>query len=139
MSVLSNNSCKETIISEINKNIPNHIIELLNSLKKWTGSFNVISEVQGDCIKIIFKEKEFQYPNRNLRCIQLSISDDPKFYLIILFERPRGDANNPNRDNLEELYSIKVEGDFELSSIKNDMKKLVEGKNLTHRRKYYPF
>lgn len=139
MSVLSNNSLKGSIISEINKNIPNHIIELLNSLKTWTGSFSIIFEVQGDYIKIIFKEKEFENPDRNLRCIQLSISNDRKSYRIILFEIHSEDANDPKKDNLEELYQIKVDGDYELSSIENDMKKLIEGRNLTHHRKYYPF
>jgi len=139
MSVLSNNSHKESMISEINKNIPNHIIELLNSLKQWTHSFNIISEVQGDNVKIIFKEKEYQPPDRNLRCIQLSISNDPKSYLIILFEILSEDANNLNKDSLKELYKIKVEGDYELRAIENDMKKLIEGKNLTHHHKYYPF
>lgn len=139
MSVLANNSQKESNISDINKNIPIHIIELLNSLKKWTRSFNIISKVQGDNIKIIFKEKESQNSDRDLRCIQLSISSVPKSYLIILFEIHNEDLNNPNKDNLEELYKVKVEGDYELSSIENDMKKLIEGKNLTHHRKYYPF
>ena len=139
MSVLSNNLHKESIISGINKNIPNHIIELLNSLEKWTRSFNIISEVQGDYIKIIFKEHESQYPDRNLRCIQLSISDDPKSYIIILFEIHSEDANSPNKDSLKELYQIKVEGDYEPSSIETDMKKLIEGKNLTYHRKYCPF
>lgn len=139
MSVLSNNSHKESIISEINKNIPNHIIELLNTLKQWTRSFNIISDIQEDYINIIFKENESQYPDRNLRCIKLSISDEPKSYLIILFEIHRQKANNPKKDNREELYRIKVEGDYELSSIENDMKKLIEGKNFTHSRKYYPF
>jgi len=139
MSVLFNNSHKESIISDINKIIPNHIIELLNSLEKWTRSFNITPEIQGDSIKIIFKEKESQNPDRSLRCIQLSISDGPKSYLIILFETHSEDANNLNKDNLEELYQIKVEGDYELSSIENDMKKIIEGKNLTHHRKFYPF
>jgi len=139
MSVLSNNSHKESIISEIKKNIPNHIIELLNTLKQWTSSFNIISEVQGDQINIIFMENESQYPDRNLRCIKLSISNDPKSYRIILFEIHSEDAIDPKKDNLEELYQIKVDGDYELSSIENDMKKLIEGRNLTHHRKYYPF
>ena len=139
MIVLANNSHKESNISDINKSIPNHIIELLNSLEKWTRSFYIFSEVLGNCIKFIFKEKESQNTVRNLRCIQLSISNDPKSYLIILFEIHSKEANNSNKDNFEELYQIKVEGDYELSSIENDMKKIIEGKNLTHHRKYYPF
>ena len=138
MSVLSNNSHKESIISDINKNIPNHISELLNSLEKWTRSFNIISEVQRNFIKLIFKEKESRNHDRNLRCIQLSIFNDPKSYLIILFQIHKENANNTNKEKLEELYQIKVEGDYELNSIENDMKKLIEGKNLTHYRKYYP-
>jgi len=139
MCVLSNNSHKESIISDINKNIPNHISELLNSLEKWTRSFNIISEVQRNCIKLIFKEKESRNHDRNLRCIQLSIFNDPKSYLIILFQIHKENANNTNKEKLEELYQIKVEGDYELNSIENDMRKLFEGKNLTHYRKYYPF
>ena len=139
MSVMSNNSHKESIISDIKKNIPNHISELLISLEKWTRSFNIISEVQRNCIKIIFKEKKSRNHDRNLRCIQLSIFNDSKSYLIILFQIHNINTNNTNKEKLEELYQIKVEGDYELNSIENDMKKLIEGKNFTHYRKYYPF
>ena len=139
MCVLPNNPHKERINSYINKSIPNHIIELLNSLEKRTRSFNISSEVKKDFTKIIFKEKESRNHVRELRCIQLSVFNDPKSYLIILFQIHNTCANNTKKEKLEELYQIKVDGDYELNSIENDMKKIIEGKNLIHYRKYYPF
>jgi hypothetical protein len=44
-----------------------------------------------------------------------------------------------NKERFEQIYKIKVEGDYELKLIEKDVKKLIEGRNLTHHCKYYPF
>ena len=137
--VLSKNSRKECNIYEIRNNIPDHIIELLDTLEEVINPFYIKIKSQGNTIKINLREKEHPTQKGCLRYITLSLFDKPKSYLIILFEIHSEDANNPNKDNLKVLYQIKVEGDYELKSIEKDVKKLIEGRNLTHHRKYYPF
>ena len=48
-------------------------------------------------------------------------------------------AKNTDKEKLEEIYRINVEGDYELSSVARNLKKLIKCKDLTHYRKYYPF
>lgn len=139
MCVLSNNLHTERISSNNDKKLPNHINELLISLEKWIHPYQITTEIQEDYIKIIFHEKKSKNLERTRNCISLLISNNPKFYSINLFELYKNEITNPNREKFKELYQIKVEGDYALSSIENDMIKLVNNKNFTHYRKYYPF
>jgi hypothetical protein len=74
-----------------------------------------------------------------LRCITLSIFEKLKSYLINLYKIHNDAVIHANKEKFEQIYEIKVEGGYELKSIENDLKKLIQGKNLTYSRKYYPF
>ena len=101
--------------------------------------FHIKIKSQGNTIKITLQEKEHPTQKKCLRCITLSLFEKPKSYLINLYETHNSAVNHTNKERFKQIYEIRVEGDYELSSIENDMKKLIEGRNLTHRRKYYPF
>jgi len=137
--VLSNYSRKECSIYETRNNIPDHVIELLDALEELISPFHIKIKSQGNTIKITLQEKEHSNQKRCLRCITLSLFEKPKSYLINLYETLNSAVNHANKERFKQIYEVKVEGDYELSSIENDMKKLIEGKNLTHHRKYYPF
>ena len=137
--VLSNNSCKECSIYENRNNIPDHVIELLDALEEFISPFHIKIKSQANTIKIILQEKERSTQEGCLRCITLSLFEKPKSYLINLYETHNNAANHAGNERYKQLYEIKVEGDYELKSIEKDVKKLIEGRNLTHHRKYYPF
>jgi hypothetical protein len=67
--------------------------------------------------------------------ITLSISVDKEAYSINCFEI------KVNENDLEErvrLYSIEVEGPWQLETIENDLQKIVKREFKTFRRRYYP-
>ena len=101
--------------------------------------FHIKIKSQGNTIKITLLEKEHHTQKECLRCITLSLFEKPKSYLINLYEKHNNVANHANKERFKQIYEIKVEGDYELKSIEKDVKKLIQGKNLTHHRKYYPF
>jgi len=101
--------------------------------------FHIKIKSQGNTIKITLQEKEHPTQKGCLRCITLSLFEKPKSYLINLYETHNCAANHANKERFKQIYEIKVEGDYELKSIEKDVKKLIEGRNLTHHRKYYPF
>jgi len=136
---LSNNSRKEFSIYETRNNIPDHVIELLNSLEEWIRPFHIKIKSKGNTIKITLYEKEHRTQKGCLRCITLSLFEKPKSYLINLYETHNSAVNHANKERFKQIYEIKVEGDYELKSIEKDLKKLIQGKNLTHSLKYYPF
>ncbi len=137
--VLSNNSRKECSIYETRNNIPDHVIELLDALEELISPFHIKIKSQGNTIKITLLEKENPTQEGCLRCITLSLFEKPKSYLINLYKIRSNTANHENKERFKQIYKIKVEGDYELKSIEKDVRKLIEGKNLTHYRKYYPF
>jgi len=101
--------------------------------------FHIKIKSQGNTIKINLQEKEHPTQKDRLRCITLFLFEKPKSYLINFYKIRNNTANHANKENFEQIYEIKVEGDYELKSIENDLKKLIKGKNLIHSRKYYPF
>jgi len=137
--VLSNNSRKECSIYETRNNIPDHVIELLDALEEVISPFHIKIKSQGNTIKITLQEKESSTQKGRLRLIILSFFDKPKSYLINLYKIRNDTANHANKEKFEQIYEIKVEGDYELKSIEKDVKKLIQGKNFTHSPKYYPF
>ena len=137
--VLSNNSRKECSIYETINNIPDHVKELLKNLEEVISPFHIKIKSQGNTIKITLQEKEHPTQKGCLCCITLSLFEKPKSYLINLYKLNNDAVNRENKAKDEKIYEIKVEGDYDLKSIEKDVKKLIEGKNLTHHRKYYPF
>ena len=101
--------------------------------------FHIKIKTQGNTIKITLLEKEHSTQKGCLRCITLSLFETPKSYLINLYKIHNDAVNHANKEKFEQIYEIKVEGDYELKSIENDLKKLIKGKNLIHSLKYYPF
>lgn len=101
--------------------------------------FHIKIKSQGNIIKITLQEKEHLTQKGCLRCITLSLFEKPKSYLINLYNIHNVAVNHANKEKFEQIYKIKVAGDYELKSIVNDLKKLIQGRNLTHHRKYYPF
>jgi len=139
MCVLSNNSRKECSIYETRNNIPDQVIELLDVLKELISPFHIKIKSKGNTIKITLQEKEHPTQKGCLRCITISLFEKPKSYLINLYKIYNDAANHANKERFKHIYKIKVEGDYELKSIKKDVKKLIQGKNFTHSPKYYPF
>jgi len=137
--VLSNNSRKECSIYETRNNFPDHVIKLLKSLEEVISPFHIKIKSQGNTIKITLQEKEHPTQKGCLCCITLSLFENPKSYLINLYKLNNDAVNRENKAKDEKIYEIKVEGDYDLKSIEKDVKKLIEGRNLTHHRKYYPF
>ncbi|MFX0074922.1 MAG: hypothetical protein ACFE96_05735 [Candidatus Hermodarchaeota archaeon] len=136
---MSNNSRRIRINTNFDEKIPNYIKDLLRFLEKWASIYKITSEVDRNRINIILRQKESKDFEEKIKVIKLTISTEPKFYLIYAFELCNNNLSINNPENLQELYQIKVEGDFEISSIKDDVKKLIKRKNFTHYRKYYPF
>jgi hypothetical protein len=101
--------------------------------------FHIKIKSQGNTIKITLQEKEHPTQKGCLRCITLSLFEKPKSFLINLYKIHNDAINHPNKERFKQIYEIKVEGDYELKSIEKDVKKLIEGRNLTHHNKYYPF
>ena len=101
--------------------------------------FHIKIKSQGNTIKITLREKEHPIQKECLRCITLSLFEKPKSYLLNLYKIRNDTANHANKERFKQIYEIKVEGNYELKSIEKDVKKLIEGRNLTHHRKYYPF
>jgi hypothetical protein len=139
MCVLSNNTHRKRIDADFNEKIPNYINDLLSFLEEWTSIYKIRSEVERNYINIILEQRESKKIDGKIRVIKLTICNEPKFYLINIYERCNNNLSLSNSENREEIYQIKVEGDYEMSSVKNDIKKFIKKKNFTHYNKYYPF
>jgi hypothetical protein len=132
MCVLSNNSPKEFGFYEAKENVPEHIIKILSVLEDVIRPFYVMVKFQGNSTTITIQDKKNTVQGELLRVISLDIFKKPKSYSLNLYHQIKG-SKNQNR-----VYEIKVKGDYELKTLKTNLEKLIRGKNLIHRPRFYP-
>ena len=133
MCVLSNNSSKEISIYKARENAPDHIAKILSVLEEIIREFKVTVRFQRKSTLITIKDKKSITQGEPLRVIFIDIFTKPKSYFMSLYHQ-----TNDNKKS-EPVYKIKVKGDYELKMLKNNLEKLIRGKNLTHHPRFYPF
>ena len=114
------------------KNILANIKKLLHSLGKWQSSFTIESHESEQEYTIILKERRNNTQLREFRHVILCISQNPCYYSIKFFK------TNKKDQQAKPIYSIKVEGNNNLDTIKRDMIKILEGNFENHFPTYYP-
>ena len=133
MCVLSNNSPKEIGIYEARENAPDHLVKVFSVLEDIIRRFYVTVRYQGNSTTITVQDKETSIQGEFLQVISLEIFSEPKSYSMNLYHQTEGSKNQKH------VYEIKVKGDYELKTLKTNLEKLIRGKNLTHRPRFYPF
>ena len=133
MCVLSNNSPKEIGIFKASKNAPDHIVKILTFLEEIIREFIVTVKIQRNSTAIMIQDKKSKVQGESLRIIALDVFTRPKSYSMNLYHRTNDSKNSKH------VYEIKVKGDYELKTLKTNLEKLIQGKNLTHRPRFYPF
>ena len=133
MCVLSNNSHKEIGIYEAIENAPDHVVKILSILEEIIKEFYVTVKIQIDSSTITIQDRKTTVQKEPMRVISLDIITNPKSYLMNLYHQ------TTSSKNLKHVYEIKVKGNYELKTLKNNLEKLIRGKNLTHRPRFYPF
>jgi hypothetical protein len=130
---LSNNSPNEIGVFNTKENAPDYILKILSVLEEIIRDFNVTVENQTYSSTITIQDKKTRIQGELLRIISLDIFTKPKSYIMTLYHQTSGDKN------AKHIYEIKVIGNYGLNTLKNNLEKLIQGKNLTHRPKLYPF
>ena len=130
---MSNNSPEEIGIFEARKNAPDHIVKILSVLEEIVREFNVTVKFQRNSTAIMIQDKKTKVQGEPLRVIALDVFTKPKSYSMNLYHQTNGSKNSAH------VYEIKVKGDYELKTLKNNLEKLIRGKNFTHRPRFYPF
>ena len=133
MCVLSNNSPKEIGIYEASENAPDHIVKILSVLEEIAKEFYITIKTRRNSTTITIQEKKTTIKKESLRVISLDIFIKPKSYVMNLYHRTNDGKISKH------VYEIKVKGDYELKTLKTNLEKLIQGKNLTHRPRFYPF
>jgi hypothetical protein len=132
MCVLSNNSPKEFGFYEAKENVSEHILRILSVLEDVIRPFYITVKFQGNSTAISIKDKKTTVQGEPLRVISLEIFKKPKSYSLNLYHQTEGSKNQKH------IYEIKVKGDYEIKTLKTNLEKLIRGKNLIHRPRFYP-
>jgi len=132
MCVLSNNSPKEFGFYEAKENVSEHILRILSVLEDVIRPFYITVKLQGNSTAISIKDKKTTVQGEPLRVISLEIFKKPKSYSLNLYHQTEGSKNQKH------IYEIKVKGDYEIKTLKTNLEKLIRGKNLIHRPRFYP-
>ena len=130
---MSNNSPKEISIYEAIENAPDHVVKILSILEEIIEDFYVTVKTRRNSTTITIQDKKTTVQKEPLQKISLDIFTKPKSYLMNLYHQTNG-AQNP-----ELVYEIKVKGNYELKTLKINLEKLLRGKNLSNRPRFYPF
>jgi nucleotidyltransferase/DNA polymerase involved in DNA repair len=107
----------------------------LNSIERYKDRFEITTKLSNSLCQITFKELARRDSERPPLHIIVSIRADNEAYSINCFEIMN---NQNNREERARLYSIKVEGPWQLETLKNDLQKIVKREFKTFRRQYYP-
>ncbi|MFX0048261.1 MAG: hypothetical protein ACFE8G_08825 [Candidatus Hermodarchaeota archaeon] len=130
---MSNNSHNEISIYEAIKSAPDYILEILSVLEEILREFNVTVNYKGNSTTITIQDKKTIAQQDALRTISLKIFTKPKSYEMNLYH------NSSNNKKATHVYKIKVKGNYELEVMKDNLEKLIQGKDLSHQPNYYPF
>jgi len=133
MGVLSKNSPKEIGIYKARKNAPDHVVKILSVLEEIIKGFYVTVKIRRNSTTITIQDKKTTVQEEPFRVISLDIFTKPKSYLMNLYHQTNG-TKNP-----ELIYEIKVKGNYELKKLKTNLEKLIRGKDLINRPRFYPF
>ena len=133
MGVLSNNSPKEIGICEAKKNAPDHVVKILNIIEEIVKLFTISVKIKEDLTTITLQDKNTADIRNQLRIIHLDVFSKPKSYIMTLYQHSNGVKK------VKPDYEIKVIGNYELNTLKSNLEKLIRGKNLSHRPRFYPF
>ena len=133
MCVLSNNSPRVFGSFKVRENAPEDLLKILSVLEEIVRNFEVKIKDQGNSTIIMVQEKRNLVQGEFLKIIILEIFSEPKSYSMELYHQEFGSINQ------KLVYEVKVKGNYELNSFKKNLEKLINGKNLTHRPKFYPF
>lgn len=133
MSVLSNNSSKEFGIFKAREKASEDLVKIFSVIEELVRNFEVKIKDQGKSTLIIVQEKEFLIQREFLKIITVEIFSEPKSYSMHLYHQEYGSKNH------QLVYKVKVKGEYDLKIFKKNLEKLIKGKNLTHRSRFYPF
>ena len=133
MGVLSNNSPKKIGIYEAIENAPDHVVKILSVLEETIKEFYVTVMTRRNSTRITIQDKKTTVQKEPLRVISLDIFTKPKSYIMNLYHQTTDSKNQ------KFVYEIKVKGEFDLKTLKINVEKLLRGKNLTNRPRFYPF
>jgi len=120
-------------IFEARRNAPDHIVKILSVLEEIIREFYVTVKTRRNSTTITIQDKKTTVQKEPIRIISLDIITKPKSYLMNLYHQTNGNKNP------ELVYEIKVKGHYELKTLITNLQKLILGKNLTHRPRFYPF
>lgn len=133
MGVLSNNSPKEIGIYKAREDAPDHVVKILRIIEESVKEFYVTVKSRRNSTTITILDKKTTVQKEPIRKIFLVIITKPKSYLMNLYHQT---IDNKNQKH---IYEIKVKGDYDLKTLKANLEKLIRGKNLRHRPRFYPF
>ena len=115
--------------------IPVNVSNLLAELKEFQEDFNLEVRVFKENCKIRLRELCYNSELNTIRCILIEISENPSSYSIHLFNNY---SKNLNNKKFERIYDIKVEGENDYRSIKQDLKDVIEDKKGASHSSNYP-
>ena len=130
---MSNNSPKEVGIYKAKENAPDYVIKVLNVIEEIISQFTVTVKILENSTTITLRDKKSSSQEESFRLISLNMVTKPKSYRMNLYYQTKGSKD------LEHIYEIKVDGDYELNTLKSNLEKLIKGKNLSHRPRFYPY
>jgi len=133
MGVLSNNSPKEIGIYKAREDAPDHVAKVLSIIEEIVKEFYVTVKSRRNSTIITILDKKTTVQKEPIRKIFLVIITKPKSYLMNLYHQT---IDNKNQKH---IYEIKVKGDYDFKTLKANLEKLIRGKNLRHRPRFYPF
>lgn len=109
---------------------------LLKNNKNLTKGFLVNSKIKKKILYFTLQEKKAFRKRKYPRKIKLTISINPEFYSIKSFE-----LNNIQKDkgSQNQIYSVKIEGDNDITEIVKNLMDLIRGKDKTIYHSNQPF
>lgn len=114
----------------------NKIKTLLNIIEKCNNIFLEDINNNENQFKIILREKKPYSKRKYPRRIIISNSYKIKTYSISTYEIHK---NKNDDEKYLEIYNVKVEGNYDIKTIANDLKEIIHGKDEIKIRPNFPF
>ena len=114
----------------------NKIKTLLNLIEKCNNIFLEDIKNNENEFKIILREKKPYSKRKYPRRIIISNSHKIKTYSISTYEIHK---NKNDDEKYLEIYNVKVEGNYDIKTIANDLKEIIHGKDEIKIRPNFPF
>lgn len=114
----------------------NKIRILLKKIEKWKNISLEVIKYNKDKFQIILREIKPYSKRKYPRRIIISNSYKLKTYSISTYEIHK---NKNDEEKYLEIYNTKVEGNYDIKTIANDLKEIIHGKDEIKIRPNFPF